>query len=131
MEFTVDVESGHVLLDVEFVSHVGGVENEVEGIGPGLRPVLVACANELLGAELEGVVLLVGAVREGVDFSTERRCPEQSEMTQSTSRKLVNHWEKAGKRGRRILTSREWQPSFQVQLLRVPEGSTRSDLHTS
>ena len=81
MEFPVDVEGGHVLLDVELVSHVGGVEDEVEGVGPGFRPVLVSGANEFLGTEFEGVVLLSGAVREGVDLGTERRCPEQSEMT--------------------------------------------------
>ena len=88
VEFAVDVERGHVLLDVELVRHVGAVEDEVEGVGPGLRPVLVPCADELLGAELEGVVLLFGAVREGVDLGAERRCPEQSEMTQSASGNL-------------------------------------------
>ena len=68
VELAVDVEGGHVLLDVELVGHVGGVEDEVEGVGPGLRPVLVSRRDEFLGAELQGVVLLSGAVREGVDF---------------------------------------------------------------
>lgn len=75
MEFAIDVESGHVLLDVEFVGHVGGVQDEIEGVSPGFRPILVLCTNEFLGSELQGVILLVGAVGEGVDLSTERRCP--------------------------------------------------------
>ena len=96
VEFTVDVQRGHVLLDVELVSHVGAVEDEVEGVGPRFRPVLVSCTNEFLGAELEGVILLSGAVRERVDLGPKRRCPEQCEMTQSTSEKNVSRWGKAG-----------------------------------
>lgn len=75
VELAVDVEGRHVLLDVELVGHVGGVEDEVEGVGPRLGPVLVLCADELLGTEFQGVVLLVGAVREGVDLGTEGSCP--------------------------------------------------------
>lgn len=75
MKFAVDVESGHVLLDIELVSHVGAVEDEVEGEGPGLGPVLVLRTDEFLGTELQGVILLVGTVREGVDLSTKSRCP--------------------------------------------------------
>ena len=62
MEIAVDVERGHVLLDVEGVGHVGGVEDEVEGEGVGFGPVLVGGDDELFGTELQGVVLLPGAV---------------------------------------------------------------------
>ena len=75
MEFAIDVEGGHVLLNVELVSHVGRVEDEVEGESPGLGPVLVFRTYEFLGAELQSVVFLIGAVRKGVDLSTEGRCP--------------------------------------------------------
>ena len=75
MEFAIDVEGGHVLLNVELVSHVGRVEDEVEGESPGLGPILVLRTYEFLGAELQSVIFLVGAVRKSVDLSTEGRCP--------------------------------------------------------
>lgn len=52
VELAVDIESGHVFLDLELVSHVSGIEDEVEGKGPGLCPVLVFCTNEFHSTEL-------------------------------------------------------------------------------
>ena len=75
MEFATDVEGGHVFLNIELVSHVGRVEDEVEGEGPGLGPILVLRTYEFLSAELQGVVFLIGAVRKSEDLSTEGRCP--------------------------------------------------------
>ena len=75
MEFAIDVEGGHVLLNIEFVGHVGSVEDEVEGKSPGLGPILVFRTYEFLGAELQSVIFLVGTVRKSVNFSTEGRRP--------------------------------------------------------
>ena len=70
MEFAIDVEGGHVLLDIELVSHVGRVEDEVEGERPGFGPILILRTDEFLGAELQSVLFLVRAVRKSVDLRT-------------------------------------------------------------
>lgn len=68
MEGAVDLERAEVVRQVELVGCVSRVDNEVEGEGQGLVPVLVFSADEVLRAELERVVLLRGGVRDCVDF---------------------------------------------------------------
>ena len=94
MEFAVDVEGGHVFLDVEGVGHVGGVEDEVEFEGVLFGPVLFARDDEFLRAHLQRVVLLPGAVGESVDLGAEGFGPEDTEMTESTAGKDQSEKEK-------------------------------------
>lgn len=61
--------------------HVGCVEDEVECEGPCFGPVFVAGADELFGAEGEGVLLFRGAVGDGVGFGAESGGPEEPEVT--------------------------------------------------
>ena len=85
MEFAIDVEGGHVFLDVEGVGHVGSIEDEVEFEGPGRGPVLLAGDNEFLGSHLLGVGFLARAVGEGVDFGAKGFRPENTEMAKATT----------------------------------------------
>lgn len=62
VELAVDLQDGEVVVELELVGHVGGVEDEVEGECEGLGPVFLGGGDEVFGAELEGVVLLVGGV---------------------------------------------------------------------
>lgn len=87
MEFAIHVQGGHVILDVEGVGHVGGVENVVEGEGPVLVPVLGLGGDELLGAEFERVGFLARRVRDGVDLGAEGGGPEDGEVAESAAGK--------------------------------------------
>ena len=75
MELAIDGEGRHELLQVEGVRHVCAVEDEVEGECPWLGPVFVFGADEFLGAEVQGIVLFVGAVGDGIGFSAKGGCP--------------------------------------------------------
>ena len=79
-----DLERRDVVGHVEFVDGVGGVEDEVELERELLVPVLLAGHDELLGAHLERVVLLTGAVGENVDLSAESDGPEDGEVTETS-----------------------------------------------
>ena len=85
MEGAVDGEGAHEFREVEFVRHVCGVEDEVEGEGPFLIPVFVFRADEFFGAELQGVVFLVGCVRDGVGFGAEGIGPEETEVAETAA----------------------------------------------
>lgn len=67
------------------MGHVGGVEDEVKGKSPGLGPLFVLGADELLGAEGEGVVAFGGCVRDCIGFGAERRWPEKREVAEATT----------------------------------------------
>lgn len=86
VEFAIDVERGHVFLDVEGVRHVGGVEDEIEFESPGFRPVFFTCDDEFFGAHGESVVPFAGAVGEGVDFGAEGFGPEDTEVAETSAR---------------------------------------------
>lgn len=73
MEGAVDNKCGHIFGQIECMGHVGGVEDEVKGKSPGLGPLFVLGADELLGAEGEGVVAFGGCVRDCIGFGAERR----------------------------------------------------------
>ena len=86
MELAIHVQGGHVILDVEGVGHVGGVEDVVEGESPILVPVLGLGGDELLGTKFERVGFLAGGVRDGVDFGAEGGGPEDGEVAESAAR---------------------------------------------
>ena len=90
MEGPVHGKRGHVVGKVECVGHVGGVEDEVEGEGVGFEPVFVSGADELLGAELEGVVFFIRGVGDGVDFCAESLGPEEAEMAQAAAAVILS-----------------------------------------
>lgn len=62
VEGAVDGKGGHVFDQIEFVGHVGGVEDKVKGKSPGFCPVFVLGADEFFGAKGEGVVAFGGGV---------------------------------------------------------------------
>ena len=84
VELTPDLEGAEVVVQVELVNGVGGVDDEVEGELVRLVPTLLLGADELLGTHLESVLLLAGRVRDGVDLSTESLGPEEGEVTETT-----------------------------------------------
>jgi hypothetical protein len=83
VEAAVDLEDGKVVVEVERVRHVGRVEDKVELEGQGLGPPLVPGADKVLGAQLEGVVLLVRRVRDDGRLGAERGGPHDGKMAQS------------------------------------------------
>ena len=85
VEFAVDGEGRHVVLDIELVGHIRSVEDEVEGKGPRFSPIFVLGADELLGPELLRIRLFSGRVGDGVCFGAESTCPQQAEMSKSTA----------------------------------------------
>ena len=84
VELTPDLEGAEVVVQVELVNGVGGVDDKVEGELVRLVPTLLLGADELLGTHLESILLLAGRVRDGVDLSTESLGPEEGEVTQTT-----------------------------------------------
>lgn len=84
VEATHHLKGAEVLLHVELVDRVGGVEDEVEGEGELLVPVLLAGHDEFLGSHLEGVLLLVRAVGEDVDLSSQGDGPEDGEVAETS-----------------------------------------------
>ena len=117
VEFAVDVEGGHVFLEVEGVGHVCGVEDEVEFEGVGFGPVFFGGDDEFFGAHLFGIGFFAGGVGKGVDFGAEGLGPEDTEMAETAAgeKVLVGVLGKAGGREcccSRGLTLRERRPSF-------------------
>lgn len=88
VEVAVHIESGHVFLDVEFVRHVGGIEDEVEFEGVGFGPVFSRGDDEFAGAHFKGVVFFGGGVREGVDFGAEGFGPEDAEVAEAAAERV-------------------------------------------
>lgn len=84
VEATHHLEGAEVLLHVELVDRIGGVEDEVEGEGELLVPVLLAGHDELLGTHLEGILLLVRAVGEDVDFGSQSDGPEDGKVAETS-----------------------------------------------
>lgn len=76
-------------MDVELVRHIRSVQNEVEGKRPWFGPVFILGADELLGAELLRIRLFSGRVGDGVGFGTKSTCPQQAEMSKSTTAELL------------------------------------------
>ena len=66
VELAPDLEDAEVVVHVELVHGIGSVDDEVEREAVRLVPLVVLGADEVLGAHLQSVVLLAGAVRDGV-----------------------------------------------------------------
>ena len=80
----IHVQDGDVILQIHLVSHVCRVEDEIELEGQWLGPVLILRGDEMLRAELQGVVFLVGRVRDGGDLGAERVCKHDCKVAQAT-----------------------------------------------
>ena len=83
VELRVDVADGHVILEVEGVCHIGAVEDEVELEGEWLGPVVLGGEDEVLCAQLHGILFLGWRVGDDGDFGTECRCPHDGKVTQA------------------------------------------------
>ena len=107
VEFAVDVEGGHVFLEVEGVGHVCGVEDEVEFEGVGFEPVFLGGDDEFFGAHLFGIGFFAGGVGKGVDFGAEGFGPEDAEVAETAAgeKVLVGIWRRLGGEG--VLLFRE------------------------
>ena len=99
VEFAVDVEGGHVFLEVEGVGHVCGVEDEVEFKGVGFGPVFLGGDDEFFSAHFFGIGFFAGGVGEGVDFGAEGFGPEDAEVAETAAGEmvLVRVWRRVGK----------------------------------
>lgn len=89
VEDAVDLEDGEVGRHVELVGRVGAVDDEVQGELVGLVPLLVLGADELVRAEGEGFILLLGRVGDGVDSSAEGARPDYGEMAETASDRRI------------------------------------------
>ena len=98
VEFAVDVEGGHVFLEVEGVGHVSGVEDEVEFEGVGFEPVFRRGDDEFFGAQFFGVGFFAGGVGKGVDFGAEGFGPEDAEVPETAAgeKVLEDVWRRLG-----------------------------------
>ena len=72
-------------LQVELVGGIGGVEQEVELELVVLSPVLLACHNHLLGAHLQGIILLARAVRQSIGLASEGVGEHDGEVSKTTT----------------------------------------------
>ena len=81
VELTADLHRAHICVQVKLVGHVGAVDDEVVGECERLGPVLVTTGHEVVGSKAKSVVLLVGAVGDGSDLSTESLGPEESKVS--------------------------------------------------
>jgi hypothetical protein len=84
VELTPDLEGAEVVVEVELVNGVGGVDDKVESEFVRLVPALLLGADELLSTHLKSILLLVGRVGDGVDLSTEGLGPQKSEVAKTT-----------------------------------------------
>lgn len=72
-------------LQSKLVCHISAVDDEVKGESVWLGPVLHGCVDEVLGSELECVILLAGRVRDGVSLAAEGSSPLDTEVTKTTT----------------------------------------------
>jgi len=63
------------------MGHVSSVDDEVEGEGVRLLPVLLGRANEVVSTKSESIILLARRVRNGVDLSTKSISPKEGKVT--------------------------------------------------
>ena len=90
VEFAIDVEGGHVFLEVEGVGHVGGIEDEVEFEGVGFGPVFLRGDDEFFGAHLFGIGFFTRGVGKGVDLGAEGLGPEDAEVAETAAGEKVS-----------------------------------------
>ena len=89
VEFAIDVECGHVFLEVEGVRHVCGIEDEVKFEGVGFGPVFLRGNDEFLGAHLFGIGFFAGGVGKDVDLGAEGIGPKDAEVAETAAGKKV------------------------------------------
>ena len=123
MELTSDLHRAHVRVQVELVGHVGAVDDKVVGECERLGPVLVTAGDEVVGSEAKSVVLLVGAVGDGSDFSTESLCPQKSEV--STICVSEHGTEEEPRRRLTVHRYRQWRRACLVRSQDEQEESTQ------
>ena len=85
VELAHDLEGGEVVLELEPVGRVGAVDDEIELELPGLSPVLLGGVDEVLCAELEGIVALGRGVGDYVGFGAEGDGPEDAEVAEAAA----------------------------------------------
>lgn len=131
VELPVDLECAQYAGDVELVSHVGAVEDEIELECIVLYPLLVRGINEVIGTELHGLLLLVWRVRDGVDLSSKTLGPEKTKMSKSTNSHDTNSlsWSDLGAVKRREGRQTSAPPTMLVMF--VQEIRTRYIHHWS
>jgi len=84
VEGTVDLEDGEVFGEIELVSSISGIDDEVELELPWLSPALVLGDDEVLSTHLHRVLLLVGRVRDDVGVGAHGYGPKDTEVTKSS-----------------------------------------------
>ena len=89
VEFTIDVEGGHVFLEVESMGHVCGIEDEVEFEGPGFGPVFLGGDDKFFGAHLFSIGFFAGGVGKDVDLSAEGFGPEDAEVAKTAAGEVL------------------------------------------
>ena len=89
VEFAIDVEGGHVFLEIKGVGHVCGVEDEVEFEGVGFGPVFLGGDDEFFGAHLFGIGFFAGGVGKDVDLGAEGVGPKDAEVAETAAGERV------------------------------------------
>ena len=89
VEFAIDVEGGHVFLEIKGVGHVCGVEDEVEFEGVGFGPVFLGGDDEFFGAHLFGIGFFAGGVGKDVDFGAKGVGPKDAEVAETAAGEKV------------------------------------------
>lgn len=85
VELAPNLEDAEVLVHVELVHGVGSVDDEVERELVSISPALLLGADETVCTHLHGIVLLVGAVGDGVGLSTHGFGEQETKVTQTTN----------------------------------------------
>jgi hypothetical protein len=71
VEGTIDGKRAHVGFQVEFIGHIGAIEDEVERESEGLGPFLVLGGNKVVRTKFESFFLLARSVGQSPDFRTQ------------------------------------------------------------
>ncbi len=80
-----DLQHGEIVGHVELVHGIGSVEDEVESEVVRLVPLVASGDDELFGAHLQRILLLVGAVAEDVDLSSKSSGEHDGEVAETAN----------------------------------------------
>ena len=84
VELAPNLERGVVVGHVKLVDGIGGVEDEVEGEGVWLVPLVLVGDDELLCTKSHGILFLAWAVAEHVDLCAEGFSPHDREVPEAS-----------------------------------------------